>query len=76
LLFAVLTKEHDSEHELQAIRIYHSHLKKYGHALNTLIVDAGAVEKDQELLIQLGEMGVKVLPVPPESQFANPVALL
>jgi hypothetical protein len=31
------------------------------------------VEKDQELLIQLGEMDAKVLPVPPESQFDNPV---
>jgi hypothetical protein len=71
-LFAVLTKVHDSVCELEAIRIYHSYLKKYGHTLTSLIVDAGTVEKDRDLILQLGEMGIVMLPVPPESQFANP----
>ena len=31
------------------------------------------MEKDQESLILLGELGIKFLPTPPEAQFANPV---
>jgi hypothetical protein len=53
--------------------MYRAYLMKHGHILKTVIVDAGAVEKDQELLIQLGELGIHMSPVPPEAQFANPV---
>jgi hypothetical protein len=41
--------------------------------LKTVITDAGVVERDQDLLIQLGELGIRMFPVPPEAQFANPV---
>jgi hypothetical protein len=57
-LFVVLTRSHDSVNELCAIRMYRAYLMKHGHILKTVIVDAGVVEKDQELLIQLGELGI------------------
>jgi hypothetical protein len=72
-LFAVLTKTHDSANELRAIRMYRAYLMEHGHVLKTVITDAGVVERDQELLIQLGELGIRMSPVPPEAQFANPV---
>jgi hypothetical protein len=44
---------------------------EHGHVLKTVITDAGVVERDQELLIQLGELGIRMSPVPPEAQSAN-----
>jgi hypothetical protein len=55
------------EHELQAIRFYHSYLKNFSHELSSLILDAGSVEKDEESMIVLGELGIQLLSVPPES---------
>jgi hypothetical protein len=56
---------------LFAIRMYQAYLMEHGHVLKTVITDAGVVERDQELLIQLGELGIRMSPVPPEAQSAN-----
>lgn len=73
LKFSVMTKNHDSECLLQAIKDYTNYLQKYNHTLEKLRFDAGTVENSQDLDAELATMKIHTDPAPPECQFQNPV---
>jgi hypothetical protein len=71
--YAVLTKAHNADILLSAIKLYMAYIHKYGHVLRFLRPDAGTVEKDIAMCTELALLGVTTDPAAPESQFQNDV---